>query len=128
MARRITITAGQARVQAELNDTVTARAILEALPLEARASRWGGEIYFSIPVEEGLEGSAREVLQPGEIGFWPPGWVRGFRNDCARPFPLNYFLRPRLPDGTKVVIFPGGLLPPHAIAGHWGRHRPHCWQ
>jgi len=73
MARRITITAGQARVQAELNDTVTARAILEALPLEARASRWGGEIYFSIPVEEGLEGSAREVLQPGEIGFWPPG-------------------------------------------------------
>ncbi|MER2510222.1 glycosyl transferase [Amaricoccus sp.] len=59
---------------------------------------------------------------PGGIGFWPPGWVRGFRNDCARPFPLNYFLRPRLPDGTKVVIFPGGLLPPHAIAGHWGRH------
>ncbi len=59
---------------------------------------------------------------PGGIGFWPPGWVRGFRNDCARPFPLNYFLAPRLPAGTKVVIFPGGLLPPHAIAGHWGRH------
>lgn len=59
---------------------------------------------------------------PGGISFWPPGWVRGFRNDCARPFPLNYFLPPRLPGGTKVVIFPGGLLPPHAIAGHWGRH------
>ncbi|MCU0916464.1 MAG: cyclophilin-like fold protein [Planctomycetes bacterium] len=73
MARRITITAGKARVEAELNDTVTARAILAALPLDARANRWGGEIYFSIPVEEGLDGGAREVLQPGEIGFWPPG-------------------------------------------------------
>lgn len=59
---------------------------------------------------------------PGGIGFWPTGWVRGFRNDCARTFPLNYFLPPRLPSDARVVIFPGGLLPPHAIAGHWGRH------
>jgi hypothetical protein len=57
---------------------------------------------------------------PGGIDFWPRGWVRHFRRDCARAFPLNYVLPPRLPDGTKVVIFPGGLLPPHAIAGHWG--------
>ena len=57
---------------------------------------------------------------PGGIGFWPKGWVRNFRNECARPFPVNFFLPPRLPDGAKVVIFPGGLHPPHAIAGHWG--------
>ena len=73
MTRRITITAGKARFQAQLNDTATASAILEALPIEARASRWGGEIYFSIPVEAGLETGAREVVQAGEIGFWPPG-------------------------------------------------------
>jgi len=73
MTQRITITAGPARLQAELNDTLTARTILAALPIEARANRWGGEIYFSIPVEEGLEGGAREVVQAGEMGFWPPG-------------------------------------------------------
>ncbi len=73
MTRRITITAGKARLQAQLNDTATAAAILEALPLEARASRWGGEIYFAIPVEAGLETGAREVVQAGELGFWPPG-------------------------------------------------------
>ncbi len=73
MTRRITITAGKTRFQAQLNDTATAMAIMEALPLEARASRWGGEIYFSIPVEAGLETGAREVVQAGEIGFWPPG-------------------------------------------------------
>lgn len=62
---------------------------------------------------------------PGGISFWPRGWVKSFRNDCARPFPLNFFQPPRLPPAAKVVIFPGGLLPPHAIAGHWGRrYRP----
>ena len=73
MTRRITITVGQAQWHADLNDTATARAILEVLPIEARASRWGGEIYFSIPVEAGIETGAREVVQAGEIGFWPPG-------------------------------------------------------
>ncbi len=73
MARRITITAGKAQFQAELNDSATASAIMEALPIEARANRWGGEIYFSIPIEAGVEIGAREVLQPGEIGYWPPG-------------------------------------------------------
>ena len=62
---------------------------------------------------------------PGGIAFWPTGWVRHFRIDCARTFPLNFVLPPKLPEGAKVIIFPGGLLPPHAIAGYWGKfHRP----
>jgi hypothetical protein len=73
MVRRIVITAGQAQFRAQLNDTATALAVLEALPVEARASRWGGEIYFAIPVEAGLESGAREVVEAGEIGYWPPG-------------------------------------------------------
>jgi hypothetical protein len=73
MTRRITIIAGKTRFQARLNDTATALAIMEALPIEAQGSRWGGEIYFSIPVEAGLETGAREVVQAGEIGYWPPG-------------------------------------------------------
>jgi uncharacterized protein len=73
MIRRITITVGPARWRADLNDTATAMAIMEALPIDARASRWGGEIYFPVPVEAGIETGAREVVQAGEIGFWPPG-------------------------------------------------------
>ncbi len=62
---------------------------------------------------------------PGGIGLWPDPWVRHFRFHLTRPFPVNYFLPPRLPPDTRVVIFPGGLLPPHAIAGQWGRrYRP----
>ena len=62
---------------------------------------------------------------PGGIRFWPEPWVRHFRFHCARPLPLNFFLAPKLPRDARVVIFPGGLLPPHAIAGQWGgRYRP----
>jgi hypothetical protein len=65
----------------------------------------------------------REV--PGGARFWPDHWVRHFRFHCARPLPLNFVAAPRLPRGARVVIFPGGLLPPHAIAGQWGRlYRP----
>ncbi|MFO1141214.1 MAG: glycosyl transferase [Amaricoccus sp.] len=62
---------------------------------------------------------------PGGVHFWPAPWVRHFRYHCARPLPLNFFMAPRLPSDARVVIFPGALLPPHAIAGHWGRaYRP----
>jgi hypothetical protein len=46
---------------------------MNALPIEASAQRWGGEIYFSIAVDAELEEDSREVLQAGELAFWPPG-------------------------------------------------------
>jgi hypothetical protein len=59
---------------------------------------------------------------PGGIRFWPAGWVRHFRRDCTRSFPVNYLLPPRRPNGAKVVIFPGGTLPPHVIAGQYNKY------
>ena len=73
MARRIMITAGEVKVGAELNDGPTARMVAEALPIKARGNRWGEEIYFEIPVEADLESDAREVLEAGELGYWPTG-------------------------------------------------------
>ncbi len=73
MATEITITTGKTTFRAMLNDTATARAIAEALPIHAQADRWGGEIYFTIPVQAALENGAREVLEPGELGYWPTG-------------------------------------------------------
>ena len=73
MPMQIVITAGSTTVRAELNDSATARAIVAALPIEGRASRWGGEIYFTIDVEADLQDDAREVVEAGELAFWPPG-------------------------------------------------------
>jgi len=69
---RITITAGSVTAEAELNESKTASAIWDALPIQARANTWGDEVYFSIPVRMGEENS-REVVSMGEIGYWPPG-------------------------------------------------------
>jgi len=73
MMRRIRITAGGISVTAELNDSPTADAIWNALPLEARGSTWGDEIYFSIPVHLPQARDAKEVVELGALGYWPPG-------------------------------------------------------
>src|SRR5574341_2146750 len=70
---RILITAGKVSVTAVLNNTPTADTIWSALPIEARANTWGDEIYFSIPVKAALEKEAQEVVQLGDLGYWPPG-------------------------------------------------------
>ena len=70
---RIRITAGEVALEAELNDTATAAKIGAALPIRTSFNTWGDEIYFSIPVDAELDDSAREVVEIGDLGYWPPG-------------------------------------------------------
>jgi hypothetical protein len=58
---------------AELNDSPTAAAIWEQLPVESQVNTWGEEIYFEIPVDMPQEAGAREILSVGELGYWPAG-------------------------------------------------------
>ncbi len=69
----ITISAGHVEIKAELNDSPTAQAIARALPLAGVGNRWGGEIYFKVPVAAELEPDSRDVLEAGELAYWPPG-------------------------------------------------------
>ncbi len=69
----ITITIGTLSMEAELNETLTARKVAEALPIKTPFNTWGEEIYFSIPVDAKLDDSARDVVEMGDLGYWPPG-------------------------------------------------------
>jgi hypothetical protein len=71
--RSIRIAAGRVSAAAVLHQTPTAEAIWRALPIEGRANTWGNEIYFSIPVKADLDKNAKEVVEPGDLGYWPPG-------------------------------------------------------
>ena len=71
--RRITITAGNVSLRAELNESPTARQIWDALPVEGAAHTWGEEIYFEIPVWAEQEADARAEVEVGELGYWPMG-------------------------------------------------------
>jgi hypothetical protein len=70
---RIRITVGEVALEADLNDTATAAKIGEALPIRTSFNTWGDEIYFSIPVDSELDDSAQEVVEIGDLGYWPPG-------------------------------------------------------
>ena len=72
MDRTIKIKAGTIEVIAELNETRTAEAIWEALPITGYVNLWGDEIYFSIPVSLEPE-DAQELVSLGDLGYWPPG-------------------------------------------------------
>ena len=71
--RRVRITVGDAELEADWRDTETADRIYEALPLSARGSYWGGEIYFEIRVDADIEDGASDVVEPGSVAFWPAG-------------------------------------------------------
>ncbi len=73
MGQGIVIRADGNNFEVELNDSETGKAIYGALPIRAKGQRWGGEIYFDIPVSCELEEDSREVLEEGELGYWPPG-------------------------------------------------------
>jgi hypothetical protein len=69
----MTIRIGTLVMEAELNDTPTARKVAAALPIRTSFNTWGDEIYFAIPVDAGLDDSAREVVEIGDLGYWPTG-------------------------------------------------------
>ena len=94
---RIRITVGEVALEAELNDTSTAAKIGEALPMRSSFNTWGDEIYFSIPVDAELDDSAREVVEIGDLAYWPPG--------CA--FCIFFGLTP--------VSEPGRIMPASAV-------------
>ncbi len=73
MTTAIQIIAGKIILPASLNDSPTARAVARKLPIIGIGQRWGDEIYFDIPVQMDLEPDAREVMQAGELGYWPTG-------------------------------------------------------
>ena len=76
MARKILIkSSAVGQIPAELyedRNRKTADEIWNALPIEAKASRWGDEIYFATDVDVPQE-KAQETVQVGELGYWPPG-------------------------------------------------------
>ena len=70
---KINIKIGNLTMEAELNDSPTAGKVAEALPIRTSFSTWGDEIYFALPATAALDESATEVVEVGDLGYWPQG-------------------------------------------------------
>ena len=99
MGNKIRITAGAIEATAELNNTRTAQAIWEALPVNGRVNLWGDEIYFSIPLGLRLE-AGQEVVSIGDLGYWPDG--NAF---CIFFGPTPVSQRDEIRPASPVIVF-----------------------
>ena len=97
---KILISTREVSMPAELNNSPTARRIMETLPIEGSANTWGDEIYFEIPVIADLEPDARAEVEVGELGYWPVGHAF-----CIffGPTPASTDKRPRAYSPVNIV-------------------------
>ena len=94
---KIKIEIGTLSVEAELNDSATAKKVAEGLPITASFNTWGDEIYFTIPVDAELDETAREEVEMGDLGYWPSG----------RAFCIFF--------GQTPMSEPGSIVPASAV-------------
>jgi len=71
--RKIRIRVKDVELVASLNDSSTANAVWDALPIIGHAQTGGDEIYFSVPIKVEEEVNAVEAVEKGAVAFWPPG-------------------------------------------------------
>ena len=74
MMSRFEVVSGDITLEGRITDENprTAEVVLDSLPIEGEAIRWGDEFYFAtaleIPEEHG-----RQDIEVGEVAFWPAG-------------------------------------------------------
>lgn len=97
---KIKIKTSNIQLEAELYDNNTAKEIAKILPIKAEVDTWGEEIYFKIPIHTELDNTAKEVVEKGDLGFWPSG-------DCFCIFfgPTPNSQRDEIRLASKVNVF-----------------------
>lgn len=97
---KLRLEAGGVRLEIDLLDTETAKALAAAAPFESVAQTWGEEVYFATPVSAALEPGAKQVVDPGTVCFWTQG------DALALPYgrtPISTDERPKLANPCNVV-------------------------
>ena len=56
-----------------LKNSITANVIWNSLPIYSEIKTWGEEIYFDTDIKCSLEHDSRDILELGDIAYWPLG-------------------------------------------------------
>ena len=71
--RKIIISTENLRMVAILAEGSSADIFWNTLPITGRANTWGDEIYFNVNLQMPLDDDASDIVESGDIAFWPPG-------------------------------------------------------
>lgn len=55
----------------------------------------------------------------GMLHFWPAEWCALFKIQSIPPWPIRYLKAPIIPQGSRIIAFPGMPNPPEAAEGVW---------
>ena len=69
----IEIKVGNRKAKAVIFNSVTGNKIKDIIPFKGKVNTWGDEIYFTIPIEEELDETSKELVELGDLGYWPSG-------------------------------------------------------
>ena len=73
MKKKCKISIKNHKIITSLKNTETARIIWEKLPLKSKVNTWGSEVYFYVNFHSEIEDEAKEIIDFGEIAYWPIG-------------------------------------------------------
>ena len=73
MSKKINISAGEFLTTATLNNSSYSEKFYDSLPLEGSCQIWGDELFFSTSINMEEDDQSLEVVNIGDIAFWPPG-------------------------------------------------------
>ena len=54
-----------------------------------------------------------------DMAFWPEEWCRSFKVHCVPKGVRRYYQEPAVPEGARVIAFPGRPDPGDAVLGKW---------
>ena len=73
MKKKCSIIIKNFEIIVKLNSSLTAEKIWNSLPIVSKTNTWGNEIYFYTSIEVELEKESKDVVEFGEIVYWPSG-------------------------------------------------------
>ena len=71
--RKIIISTENLRMVAILAEGSSADIFWNTLPITGQVNTWGDEIYFNVNLQMPLDDDASDIVESGDIAFWPPG-------------------------------------------------------
>jgi len=61
------------------------------------------------------------INDKGKLQYWPKEWCPSYKYDCISRFPLAFWKKPIIPEGSKIIIFHGEINPHKAVKGGRGK-------